>query len=186
VAQAKRTINGIIARALVRTQADARPARVWAVVDAARDPRIDAAVREPGARGICLYGDDVPLALTRAAPWLVPMPPESTFGATFATMGRGRAWGVVTRSAADRQVVAHHFTTLLRAVLPDGREVLFRFYDPRVLRAYLPSCTPDELQQVFGPCDGFLLEQPGGGQREYVQESGALVVGEPRWDLWLD
>jgi hypothetical protein len=186
VAGSKRTINGVIARALARARADAAPTRVWAVVDAARDPRIGATVREASTRGVCLYGDDVPIELACAAPWVVPMPPDSTFGALFASTGRGRAWGIVTRSDAPREAVAQHFTTLLRAQLPDGRVVLFRFYDPRVLRAYLPTCTPDELAQIFGPCAGFLLEQADGGQREYVLEQGALVVREPRWDLWID
>jgi hypothetical protein len=29
--------------------------------------------------------------------------------------------------------------------------LLFRYYDPRVLRVYLPSCRPSELETVFGP-----------------------------------
>ncbi len=182
----KRTINGVIGRALARGRVDAAPARVWAIVDGARDPRIGAAVRTAGTRAICLYGDDVPEPLANAAPWLAPMPPESSFGALFATAGRGRAWGVVLRSNRTRDEVAQHWISLLRARLPDGQVVLFRFYDPRVLRAYLPTCTPEELARVFGPCDGLLLEQHDAGQREYVVEGGRLIIREPRWDLWVD
>lgn len=182
----KRTINGVINRALAQGRADAQPARVWAVVDCARDPRIHSAVALPSARAICLYGDDVPPELARVGPWLVPMPPDSTFGAMFASTGRNRAWGVVVRSEADRTAVAEHFAGLLRAMLPDGRAVLFRFYDPRVLRAYLPTCTKGELAQVFGPNEAFLLEQADGQQREYRREGGALVIREPHWHLWID
>ena len=35
------------------------------------------------------------------------------------------------------------------------RRAFFRFYDPRVLRTFLPSCTPEELEQFFGPIDAF-------------------------------
>ena len=40
----------------------------------------------------------------------------------------------------------------------EGQELYFRYYDPRVLRTYLPTCTPDELEQVFGPVLEYALE----------------------------
>lgn len=182
----KRTINGVIHRALAWGRADAQPARVWAIVDGARDLRVYSTVTQPGARAICLYGDDVPNQLARVAPWLVPVPPESSFGSVLATIGRNVAWGVMLRSDADRTAVAEHFAGLLRAMIPGGRTVLFRFYDPRVLRAYLPTCTAQELAQVFGPNEAFLIEQGDGQQREYVREHGALVIREPHWQHWID
>jgi len=39
-----------------------------------------------------------------------------------------------------------------------GRRLVFRYYDPRVLRVYLPTCTTDELRTVFGPIDTFWME----------------------------
>jgi hypothetical protein len=35
---------------------------------------------------------------------------------------------------------------------------VFRFYDPRVLRRFLPLCTSDELRRFFGPIESFLIE----------------------------
>jgi hypothetical protein len=183
---AKRTINGIIARALAQSRADGLPTRVWGVFDGARDPEIHAAASRSGARGVCLYGDDVPTELARVAPWLLPVPPESTFGTLFATVGRGRAWGVLLRTAATSEELAHHFVGLLRAKVPDGRTLLFRFYDPRVLAAILPTCTPSQLDQMFGPCEAFLIEHPDGTHREYRRSDGALAIAQPRWDQWID
>ena len=31
-------------------------------------------------------------------------------------------------------------------------------HDPRVLRVFLPTCTPDELSDFFGPIGSFLVE----------------------------
>jgi hypothetical protein len=45
----------------------------------------------------------------------------------------------------------HHLRTLLVVKSWSGERMLFRYYDPRVLRAYLPTCTSDELRTVFGP-----------------------------------
>ena len=45
---------------------------------------------------------------------------------------------------------------------PQGRTLLFRYYDPRVLRTYLPTCRADELEQIFGPIDALVAEAAGG------------------------
>jgi hypothetical protein len=40
----------------------------------------------------------------------------------------------------------------------EGSYLYFRYYDPRVLRVYLPTCNESELGAVFGPIEFFLLE----------------------------
>ena len=40
---------------------------------------------------------------------------------------------------------------------------MFRYYDPRVLRVYLPTCTPDELEMLFGPIERFWMESNAAG-----------------------
>ena len=40
----------------------------------------------------------------------------------------------------------------------DGTPLYFRYYDPRVLRVFLPTCTPAQLKHMFGPADAFLAE----------------------------
>jgi hypothetical protein len=39
---------------------------------------------------------------------------------------------------------------------------MFRYYDPRVLRVYLPTCQPNELRTVFGPIRSYLVEGEDG------------------------
>ena len=34
----------------------------------------------------------------------------------------------------------------------------FRFYDPLVLRVFLPTCTPRQRQDFFGEFEGFVVE----------------------------
>jgi uncharacterized protein DUF4123 len=41
---------------------------------------------------------------------------------------------------------------------PDVNPVYFRYYDPRVLRVFLPTCNTQELAAVFGPVKSFVLE----------------------------
>jgi hypothetical protein len=42
--------------------------------------------------------------------------------------------------------------------MPGGKRVYSRFYDPRVLRVYLPTCTPIEISQFFGQLSRFATE----------------------------
>jgi hypothetical protein len=40
----------------------------------------------------------------------------------------------------------------------EGEELYFRFYDPRVLRIFLPTCDREQLKDFFGPVDYYLCE----------------------------
>lgn len=48
-----------------------------------------------------------------------------------------------------------HLTTLLEVRSPDRKKLFFRYYDPRVLQVFLPTCDSAQLRQVFGPIDRF-------------------------------
>lgn len=182
----KRTINGMIRRALAQIKVPDAPSSVFALVDGAQDDRVAPLLAAEGNDWRCLYGTDLPRVLAAVAPYLVALSSHYPFAGYFARYGRGNNWGVMLRSPASMDDIAEHFAGMIRAQLPVGREVLFRFYDPRVLRAYLPTCTKDELDAVFGPVDAFLIEESGGAWKVYRREQGKLVTREPRWDHWID
>ena len=59
----------------------------------------------------------------------------------------------------------HHLRHFLEVKLPDDTQVYFRFYDPRVLRVFLPTCTPDDTNQFFGPMiQNYLVEDESSDQ----------------------
>jgi hypothetical protein len=39
---------------------------------------------------------------------------------------------------------------------------VFRFYDPRVIAQFLPTCKPDELEIFFGKVQSFFAEAANG------------------------
>ncbi len=51
-----------------------------------------------------------------------------------------------------------HFRHFLIVKDESGRKLYFRFYDPRVLRVFLPTCTKTQLREFFGPVEVFVLE----------------------------
>ena len=182
----KRTINGIIRRALSQIKVAEQPSAVFGLVDGAQDERVFPLLTADGNDWRCLYGAQLPRPLATVAPYLVALSSHYPFAGYFARYGRGNNWGVMLRSSASMDDIAEHFASMIRVRLPEGREVLFRFYDPRVLRAFLPTCTTEELDEVFGPVDAFLIQQGDNTWKVYRREEGRLVTREPRWDRWID
>lgn len=136
--------------------------QVHAVVDAARDPRLIGLLDSTGLERCCLFAGPLSPALRAAAPHLVHLSPDARFTRAFLQLGWGRSWGVLTSAPPDVTLpqLRKHLRTLLRVRDETGRTLLFRFYDPRVLRAYLPTCTATETGQFFGPVHRFICE-PG-------------------------
>lgn len=126
--------------------------------DAARDSRLPSLVRRSRADHRCLLRGRLHPALAAVAPYVVSLSPRSALTKAVIEQGWGESWGIFLRSPAILPALARHFRELLPVKDERGKELFFRFYDPRVLRLYLPTCTPTELRTFFGPVDAFALE----------------------------
>jgi hypothetical protein len=150
------------------------PRGVWAILDGARDARVHLALLESRLEFLCLYSGKLPPTLEQKAPHLVQLLPGHRLTDRLLGDSWGESWGVLL-TIDDASNLRHHLRKLLRVTVPGRRPLLFRFYDPRVLHAYLPTCTPDELAQVFGPIASFFVEGDGGGTlTEFALEAGRL------------
>lgn len=72
------------------------------------------------------------------------------------------AWGtnccIFFTSNASFDDLFSHFQKFNRVYIEDEDVVLFRYYDPRVLRVYLPSCRSNEIDLFFGEVVTFFAE----------------------------
>lgn len=134
--------------------------RIFAVLDGARDKRIEPLVRTSGQDYRCLYSGTLSPRLAAAAPYLLalPSPRISGFTQELVELAWGQSWGIFLESAASLMDLRRHFRGFLRVRDEDGRFLIFRWYDPRVLRVYLPTCTAEELKTIFGPVARFVVE----------------------------
>jgi hypothetical protein len=144
--------------------------QVYMLLDGARDERIAPLVRFGRLEYACLFGERLTPALRQAAPYLVHLAPGSTLTATLLADGWTGGWGTVVLAPARVTLtqLRLHFKKLLRVRTEDGRELMFRFYDPRVLRVFLPTCTPHESAQVFGPAAGLVVPDDDGRVRTFT------------------
>jgi hypothetical protein len=60
-----------------------------------------------------------------------------------------------------------------------GKPMLFRFYDPRVIRKFLPICEPDQVETFFGKVETFFAEAENEEKLlSYKFENNELKQGE--------
>jgi hypothetical protein len=131
---------------------------VYMILDGARDRRIYSDLMNSHLIYSCLYSGDLPLELEVAAPHLVQLEFEDKFTRNLIEKSWGKSWGVFLKSDTRMERLRRHLRTFLRVKSWRGQNLVFRYYDPRILRVYLPTCTGDELQTVFGPIQQFCTE----------------------------
>ena len=132
--------------------------RFYVILDNARDERIYPALKEYKCEYRHLYRGSLPLVLEKAAPHLVEINPRSAFARWLIEEGWGMSWGIFLASPARLDVLKNHFRDLIRVKDEKGRVIYFRYYDPRVFRVYMPTCTTEELRTVFGQARHFFVE----------------------------
>jgi len=131
---------------------------VYVILDAARSREIYESVLSSYLEWVCLYSGNIPRQLAMVAPYLVKLKPAHFFTDFVIEEGWGQSWGIFLRSAAELGELRKHFHSFLTVETEEGKRMVFRYYDPRVLRVYLPTCNPAELTTVFGPTERFVLE----------------------------
>jgi hypothetical protein len=148
---------------LVIQELRARKEPLYAILDAARDPLILTRLLECKEEHQSLYEGAEGDKLAAYAPYLVALPSGSAFLETIVRDGWGKSWGVFLTCEQPFRDLRKHLRHFLMVHLEGGQQVYFRFYDPRVLRIFLPTCTPTELAQFFGAIGGYLMEGPEPG-----------------------
>ena len=131
---------------------------VWAILDGARDRRISGLLRDSSMQHSCLYAGTLPRELERAAPHLVQLQYGHPHSRELIQSAWGNSWGVFLKCKGSLDAVRRHFRQFLSVRDASGRLLVFRYYDPRVFRVYLPTCRADELRTVFGATECFWVE----------------------------
>ncbi len=153
------------------------------MLDAARMHGDIYQAKEMNPEHICLYEGDSGKFLGAVAPWLFSFDHQSEFATWLLRNARGNSWGVFLRSSADPQKIYQHLRKFLVVQGEDGKEMYFRYYDPRVMRVFLPTCDAPQLKEFFGPAEAFLAENEQGLLVEYALKDGKLTFTETGLDL---
>lgn len=131
--------------------------RVYAILDGASIRNLLQTLEENQADYVCLYRGELDPELAETAPYLIMLAPNTAL-TEWVLNGFGAHWGVFAVSKSDMREMRKHFRKFLMVYDPDGKPLYFRYYDPRVLRTYLPTCNREETQTVFGPVVTYFME----------------------------
>jgi hypothetical protein len=131
---------------------------IWMIVDAARDRTIFRMLLECHLEYSCLCSGTLPPALEIAAPYLVQLEYQDSDTRRLLERAWGNSWGIFLKCDLRLDNVRRHLRQFLVVRDPQGSRLVFRYYDPRVLRVYLPTCFEGELRSVFGPIEFFWTE----------------------------
>lgn len=159
---------------------------LYALLDAAREARVPSLLEGVPETSDSLYEGEKARELAPYAPYLVELPGDSPLAGDLAAQAFGKSYCVFLTAGASFDEVRKHFRHFLMVETEDGKEVYFRFYDPRVLRVFLPTCTPEEARRFFGPIRSFWVEarEPGTLSRFWLGEDGLLREDKRSLSQW--
>lgn len=132
--------------------------RIYAVLDGASVPDLQMKLYELRPQNICLYRGELEPDIAEVAPYLVRIVPGDEFTNWILTEGWGKHWGIFVQSRYSLAEMRKHFRSFLTVHDESGNPLLFRYYGPRVLRDFLPTCSGEELTTFFGRISNFAFE----------------------------
>jgi len=132
----------------------------YMIIDAARDPSIYPALaaHQDELEIMSLYQGQAAENLADVAPYLIRLQADAPFVRWLTIENWGKSWGIFLRASADFQAVRRRMRRFTVAATESGQTIMFRFYDPRVLRLFLPIGEPEQLTAMFTDIDAFLME----------------------------
>jgi hypothetical protein len=148
---------------------------VYSVLDGASIPDLLDKLYGMRPNFVCLQRGELEPDMAEVAPYLVRLDPDSEFADWVIGRGWGRHWGIFALSRADIRWMRRHLQSFLIVYDTEGTPLHFRYYDPRVMRTYLPTCNGEELASLFGPVTLYILEdEDPGSVLRFSVTSGSL------------
>ena len=125
---------------------------VYAVLDAVRDSRIPAFLDASGEKHARVDEENP------ASPFLVLLPPQSRLLDVLIKDGWNHGWGFYLAAAVDFDSMLRHWSAFVTLHNRSEQSLTFRFWDPSVLRAMVPSMPLVEATGFFGPVSRLVVE----------------------------
>lgn len=135
---------------------------VFAVLDGASIKGLRTRLYETSPPHYCLFRGELEPDVAEMAPYLVGLIPGSPFTDWVLSESFGKHWGIFAQSRQSITEMRRHFRALIMVHDESGKPMIFRYYDPRVFKEFLPTCNAGELKTFFGKVDVFFAESADG------------------------
>ena len=158
---------------------------LYGIFDGASSPDIYKMILSAKEDSRCLYRGELSEDLQLCAPYLVRLSkPSKIVQQLIRAMFEDNS-GIIVRMEAgtDIDLVRRHFRRFLLVQTPEKKTVYFRYYDPRVLRIFLPTCDAEQLLEFFGPIESFVMEDEEGSMIRFSLDGAKLKITQLNCDL---
>lgn len=153
--------------------------KLYCVLDGAAIPNLPMRLYETGAANYCLFGGKLSPDVVHMAPYLVYLSTNNKFTDWILEESFGKNWGVFAHSRFSIIEMRRHFRSLISVHDEKGNPLIFRYYDPRVFRKFLPTCEIGELKTLFGKVETYFAEAKDSPQLiSYRIVNNELVTNE--------
>ena len=150
-------------------------ANVFAIVDGASIERLPVILHETKPPHYCLMRGELSPDLAEVAPYFVGLIRGAPFTDWILEQPLGGNKGIFATTRQSIREVRKHFRGLFTVYKENGDPMHFRFYDPRVIHKYLPTCDSGEIETFFGPIDRYIVEDEDGRSLSmFSHDNGAL------------
>lgn len=136
---------------------------VYAVLDGAAIPNLINQLKQHQAEYICLYQGQLDPNLAAVAPYLLALPANAQI-THWLIDNIGKHPGIFATSTASIRDMRKHFRSLLMGYNAENNPIYIRYYDPRLLGAFLATFTNEDHQEFFGPVSSYYAENRMGDQ----------------------
>ncbi len=134
---------------------------VYTVIDGASAPVLLGKLAEYEPQHTCLFRGELSIEMAEVAPYLVKLEPDDDFTNWLLEYATEYPCCIFTQTESNFLVLRKHFRSFLRVQSPEGETLHFRYYDPRVLSVYLPSCDKEDSKILYADViEQFLLFDP--------------------------
>ncbi|WAC21840.1 DUF4123 domain-containing protein [Luteolibacter sp. SL250] len=115
----------------------------------------------------CLYAGELEEDIEEVAPYLIQLEHDHPFTLWLLENIKAKPWGIFCKAPSTLREMRKHFRKFLIVKGPEGNNLYFRFYDPRVLPTFIKSCEGEQKSQFYGPVECYLCpgQQMGGMSR---------------------
>jgi hypothetical protein len=170
----------VITQSLVKYLFSQPETNVFTVLDGASVEQLPHLLWEQEPENICLYRGELEPDIAAVAPYLVKLEYDHPFTKLVCEKGWGNHWGIfaITSAEINLRDLRKHFRRFLMVYSPEGKLIYFRYYDPRVLRVYLPTCNAEEMKTIFGPVSNYIVEDEDSSVLMRLSPDGEKVQTE--------
>jgi len=139
-------------------RAEKEDCHLYSIVDSARNDEVFRYLVTGDVQYKSLFEDTMDVQSYGVSGFLVECKKESPLFQWMTSDAWGDNSSIFFTSKASFEDLFSHFQKFNRVYLEGDDIVLFRYYDPRVSRTYLPTCNRNEIEIFFGDVKSFFAE----------------------------